>query len=151
MTTPAAMPAGWYDDPFTDHLQRYWTGESWTKETRPKVGAAVAPPTRTPVMPQAPTVAGADGAPIRDWLIPSILAIIFCAWPLAVPGLVFAIKANSAKKQDNLAVAAQQAGRARLFVILSVVLGVVVWIYLGFVIATTDMPADQGTLTPFGT
>ena len=34
--------------------------------------------------------------------------------------------------------------------ILSVVLGIVVWIYLGFVIATTEVPTDQGTLTPFG-
>ena len=35
--------------------------------------------------------------------------------------------------------------------ILSVVLGIVVWIYLGFVIATNEVPTDQGTITPFGT
>jgi hydrogenase maturation factor len=87
---------------------------------------------------------------VRDWLIPSILAIIFCAWPLAIPGLIFAIKANSAKKQGDMALAAQQAKRARLWVLLSVALGVVVWIYLGYVISTTEIPTDQGTLTPFG-
>jgi hypothetical protein len=25
-----------------------------------------------------------------------------------------------------------------------------VWVYLGFIIATTEVPTDQGTLTPFG-
>ena len=157
------MPAGWYDDPFTDHLQRYWTGDSWTKETRPRPGVAPEPTTVPPAVgPSAignstvgnstvgTSAVGPDGAPIRDWLIPSILAIIFCAWPLAIPGLIFAIKANSAKKRGDVAEAALQAKRARLWVILSVVLGVVVWIYLGFVIATTDVPTDQGTLTPFG-
>ena len=147
MTTPASMPAGWYDDPFTDHLQRYWTGDSWTKETRPRPGVVV----EAPGVPHAqPAVVDADGAPIRDWLIPSILAIIFCAWPLAIPGLIFAIKANSAKKQGDMALATQQAKRARLWVILSMVLGVVVWIYLGFIISTTELPTDQGNLTPFG-
>ena len=150
MSTPAPMPAGWYDDPFTDHLQRYWTGETWTKETRPKPGASMEPPPAYPTPPQAPAV-GPTGAPVRDWLIPSILTIIFCAWPLGIPALIFAVKANSSKKRGDMAAAADQAGKARLFVILSAVLGIVVWIYLGFVIATTEVPTDQGTITPFGT
>jgi hypothetical protein len=141
------MPAGWYDDPFTDHLQRYWTGDSWTRETRPRPGVALEQPAAyAPV----PTATVPDAAPVRDWLIPSILALIFCAWPLAIPGLIFAIKANGSRKRGDMAAAAQQAGRARLFVLLSVVLGIVVWVYLGFVIATAEMPTDQGTITPFG-
>ena len=145
------MPAGWYDDPFTDHLQRYWTGDSWTKETRPRPGSAVeTPPAYPAAAPVAPASPDASGAPVRDWLIPSILSIIFCAWPLGIPALVFAIKANGSKKRGDMAAAAQQAKTARLFVILSVVLGSVVWIYLGFIIATTEVPTDQGTLTPFG-
>ena len=150
MSTPAPMPAGWYDDPFTDHLQRYWTGETWTKETRPKPGATVEPPPVYPAAPPAPAV-GPSGAPVRDWLIPSILTIIFCAWPLGIPALIFAVKANASKKRGDMAAAADQAGKARLFVILSVVIGIVVWIYLGFIIATTEVPTDQGTITPFGT
>lgn len=144
------MPAGWYDDPFTDHLQRYWTGDSWTRETRPRPGATMpAPGLPTPPQP-APEAAGDASAPVRDWLIPSILTIIFCAWPLGIPALIFAIKANGSKKRGDMATAAQQAKTARLFVILSVVLGIVVWVYLGFIIATTEVPTDQGTLTPFG-
>ena len=150
MSTPVPMPAGWYDDPFTDHLQRYWTGDTWTKETRPKPGATVEPPPAYPAAPQAPAVAP-TGAPVRDWLIPSILTIIFCAWPLGIPALIFAVKANASKKRGDMAAAADQASKARLFVILSVVIGIVVWIYLGFIIATTEVPTDQGTITPFGT
>ena len=142
------MPAGWYDDPFTDHLQRYWTGDSWTRETRPRPGAEPEAPLLAYPSPEPPGTPPA--APVRDWLIPSILAIVFCAWPLAIPGLIFAIKANASKKRGDTAAAAHQAGRAKLFVILSVVLGIVVWVYLGFVIATTEVPTDQGTLTPFG-
>ena len=149
MTTPAPLPAGWYDDPFTDHLQRYWTGDSWTKEPRPRPGVVEPAPAAYPAA-TPPAPAASAEAPVRDWLIPSILAIIFCAWPLAIPGLIFAIRANGAKKRGDMAAAAQQAKKARLWVILSVVLGVVVWVYLGFVIATTDIPTDQGNLTPFG-
>ena len=144
------MPAGWYDDPFTDHLQRYWTGDSWTRETRPRPGATMPAP-GLPAPPQpAPAAAAPGQAPVFDWLIPSILSIIFCAWPLGIPALIFAIKANGSKKRGDMATAAKQAKTARLFVILSVVLGIVVWIYLGFIIATTEVPTDQGTLTPFG-
>lgn len=146
-TPPAPMPAGWYDDPFTDHLQRYWAGDTWTRETRPRPGMALEqPPAYAPAQPAA----GPGTAPVRDWLIPSILAIVFCAWPLAIPGLIFAIKSNGSRKRGDMAAAAQQAGRAKLFVILSVVLGIVVWVYLGFVIATTDMPTSPETITPFG-
>lgn len=143
------MPEGWYDDPFTDHLQRYWTGESWTKETRPRPDLMpVAPPP-----PLAPAYGGppADAPRIINWIVPSILALIFCAWPLAIPALIFAIKANSSLKQGDVQAAIQQSGRARLFVLLSVLLGVIVWVYLAFIIATTEVPADPGTsITPFG-
>lgn len=143
MTTPAPMPEGWYDDPFTDHLQRYWTGDSWTKETRPK--PELMPP---PVAP--PPVPASGQVKVPDYLLLSILALIFCAWPLAIPSLVFAIKANSLKGRGDIAGAMQQASRARLWLILSVVLGIIVWVYLGYTLATTDFSQQQGNpLTPF--
>jgi hypothetical protein len=108
------------------------------------------PPAYPAAPPVAPTAATPGQGQVFDWLIPSILSIIFCAWPLGIPALVFAIKANGSKKRGDMAAAAQQAKTARLFVILSVVLGIIVWIYLGFIIATTEVPTDQGTLTPFG-
>ncbi|WP_081607516.1 DUF2510 domain-containing protein [Rhodococcus triatomae] len=32
---PPAVPAGWYPDPDTALLQRYWDGTSWTERTAP--------------------------------------------------------------------------------------------------------------------
>lgn len=143
------MPAGWYDDPFTDHLQRYWTGDSWTKETRPRPD--LMPPVEAPPPAPAYGTAPAGSPRVINWIVPSILALIFCAWPLAIPALIFAIKANSSLKQGNVEAALQQSARARLFVLLSVGLGLIVWVYLGFIIATTDVPTDPGTsITPFG-
>ena len=148
MSTPAPMPAGWYDDPFTDHLQRYWTGESWTRETRPRPGA-VEPPPAYSAAPTAAVPAG-EAAKIPNYLIPSIIALLCCAWPLAIPALIFSVKANSAKNSGDVETALINARRARLWIILSAIVGIVVWVYLSYVIATTDVPTDQGTLTPFG-
>lgn len=137
-----SMPAGWYDDPFTDHLQRYWSGESWTKETRPRPD--LVPPPPPPGMP-AP-----QGQRYINYLIPSIVALLCCAWPLAVFAVVFSVQGNSAVKRGDMATALQKANRARLFIILSIVLGVVVWIYLAYVIATTEVPTTpQETINPF--
>lgn len=142
------MPAGWYDDPFTDHLQRYWTGDSWTKETRPRPGVAEPPPAYP--APHAPPVSPGEAASVPNYLIPSIIALLCCAWPLAIPALVFSVKANSAKNSGDVQTALVNARRARLWIILSAIVGIVVWVYLSYVIATTDVPTDQGTLTPFG-
>jgi len=138
-----SMPAGWYDDPFTDHLQRYWGGDSWTKETRPRPD--LMPPTPPPVPGAAPT----DQRYI-NYLIPSIIALICCAWPLAIFAVVFAVQGNSAVKRGDMATALQKANRARLFIILSMVLGIVVWIYLVYTVSTTELPQpQQDTINPF--
>ena len=140
-----SMPAGWYDDPFTDHLQRYWTGDSWTKEIRPRpdLMPEVTPPPPAPA-PQT------DAAPVRDYLIFSILALIFCAWPLAIPAIVFSIRANNLKRRGDIAQAQVEARRARLWLLLSVVLGIVVWVYLIYTLSTTDITQQQtNPLTPF--
>ena len=137
------MPAGWYDDPFTDHLQRYWGGDSWTKETRPRPD--LMPPTPPPVPGATPT----DQRYI-NYLIPSIIALICCAWPLAIPAVIFAVQGNSAVKRGDMATALQKANRARLFIILSMILGVVVWIYLVYTVSTTEIPQpQQDTINPF--
>ena len=139
-----SMPTGWYDDPFTDHLQRYWSGDSWTKETRPRPDLVPPPP------PPVPGAAAPEGQRYINYLIPSIIALLCCAWPLAIVALVFSVQGNSAIKRGDATTALQKASRARLFLILSMLLGVVVWIYLAYVVATTDVPvAPQDTINPF--
>ena len=143
------MPAGWYDDPFTDHLQRYWNGESWTKEIRPR------PDLPTPTAPPSAAVAPEGDERIPNYIVPSIIALLCCAWPLAIPALVVAIKSNSAKNAGDLPAARLSASRARFWIIASAALGIIVWLYLSYVLATSDVPAgvptDQGNLNPFGT
>jgi hypothetical protein len=34
---PTPVPAGWYPDPTTGQLQRYWDGTRWTEHTAPRV------------------------------------------------------------------------------------------------------------------
>lgn len=140
-----SMPQGWYDDPFTDELQRYWTGTSWTKETRPRTPppSHVAPTDSFPSPPTsppggrfgAPTIqapAPVDSSPpvVRDYLIPSILSLIFCFWPLAIPAVYFAVRTNSAKRSGDIETALRYSDKARLFLMISVVAGLLVAAYL---------------------
>lgn len=142
-----AMPAGWYDDPFTDHLERYWTGSSWTRETRPKDGSVAPPPiTGNSAPPPAPAVQ--DVSQVRDYLIPSILAVIFCAWPLAIIAVFFAIRTNAARKRGDLADATRNSERARLFLLLSAVVGLLIGVYLAWTIFTADTSGIQNGVIP---
>lgn len=135
------MDAGWYDDPFTDHYLRYWNGESWTKETRPKPDPSAPPP----IQPVA-------GMTVPDYLVFSIIALFCCAWPLAIPAIYFGVKTTSARNAGDMDRAKQASQRARLFLILSAVFGLVVWAYVAYVLATTDVSQiEQGTVNPFGT
>lgn len=145
MTTQ--MPAGWYEDPFTDDLMRYWNGTTWTKDTRPRIDLN-APPAPNPSAPShsAPTptgsplpVTGARGTGIPDYLIPSILAIIFCFWPLAIPAVYFAVKANRAGREGRLGEARQLADRARLFLGLSVVIGIALVVLLVLLMSSQEV------------
>lgn len=122
-------PAGWYDDPFHDDTLRYWNGETWTRDTLPKP-AAPPPATPYPVAP-AGTVEPVSGERIVDWLVPSILALLCCAWPLAIPGIVYAVRARHAVGRHDLAEAARLANNARLWVLLSAVIGIAIWLYIG--------------------
>ena len=152
------MPEGWYDDPFTDHLQRYWTGTTWTKDTRPRppepspaalTDAPLDPFTGAPMPASPPPVPSTSGTPapawnappaggapvvIRDYLILSILALIFCFWPLAIPAVYFAVRTNSAKRSGQWDQALKYSERTRLFLLLSVVGGLLVAAYLTWVV-----------------
>lgn len=143
--TPAEqMPEGWYDDPFTDHLQRYWTGTTWTKQTRPREQPAPPP---DPFIPPPSGASGSgstiikapappEGSPIivRDYLVLSVLSLVFCFWPLSIPAVYFAVRTYSAKKAGDIPTAMRYSDRARLFLILSVIAGVLVGVYLAWTV-----------------
>lgn len=57
-------PAGWYVDPSSPHLIRYWDGVQWTASTQPRQFPAVAPGSYTNATPaQPPATYSIVGAP----------------------------------------------------------------------------------------
>ena len=78
-----------------------------------------------------PAVAGK----VNTWLIPSILATVFCCLPFGIVSIIYAVGANDALAQGNFALAKDKAAAAKkwFFValicgILSQVLCVIVWV-----------------------
>lgn len=134
---PPPMPAGWYDDPFTDDQQRYWDGQSWTKETRPQefmdfpMSGSMGGTTLTAAI--APPIAEQQPVVIRDYLLWSVLTLIFCFWPLAIPAVYFSVKCMNARNRGDITEAIRFSARARLFILLSVIGG---FVLLGWVVVT---------------
>lgn len=49
-----AAPGGWYADPVDGSRERYWDGWQWTRNVRPRRGAAPSAPAAAPPPPPAP-------------------------------------------------------------------------------------------------
>lgn len=76
----------------------------------------------------APNAPGA-GAPIKNWLVESILATLCCGcWPIGVIAIVFAAQVNSKLAAGDRAGAQEAANKAKMFVLINVGVGVLVWI-----------------------
>ncbi len=58
--------AGWYPDPFSDKLQRWWTGQSWTFSTADPTTATSPPPPPREVTPLPPSVAPPPVVPPKE-------------------------------------------------------------------------------------
>jgi hypothetical protein len=86
------------------------------REPPPAGGGGVAPP----------------GANIPGYLLPaSIAATLFCCLPTGVAAIVYSAQARSKSQAGDTAGASEAAKKARMWLIISVVLGVVVaFIYL---------------------
>jgi len=69
------------------------------------------------------TRAGAEAEPqsadkvvtINTWLVPSILAAVFCCIPLGIIAIVYAARANSAVGSGNYQLAQECAGKAKIW------------------------------------
>ena len=99
---------GWYDDPLVPGGKRWWTGQSWTEETRePSTGGGWAsgktPTEPAPWVPGGATRAAPDVAlgdpwalkPVGQWLSRSFRAVaahagpllsLYCVLPVALVG-----------------------------------------------------------------
>lgn len=61
-----------------------------------------------------------------NWLIPAILATVFCGcWPLGVVAIIFAAQVDGKYHQGDYQGAQEAARKAKLFTLLAAILGVV--------------------------
>jgi Interferon-induced transmembrane protein/GYF domain 2 len=106
---------------------------------RPQAVAPVAPyaPPQYQAPPVAPYPAGYPqaGADIPDYLVASILVTLFCCVPGGIAAIIFANKANTAKRMGDLGTARQAAAQAKTWLIISVVLGLLVSVVYVFAVA----------------
>ena len=73
-----------------------------------------------------PPPAGGGSAPIPNYLVPSIIAIL-CCWPLAIPAIIFATQVNSNVAAGNIAAAQEASAKAKKFMKLAFIIGSI-WI-----------------------
>ena len=80
-----------------------------------------------------------SGPKPKNWLVESILVLLFCCWPLAIPAIIAASKVDSTYATGNYQGALDASDNARKWVIASFVVGLVANILVfAFVIATGD-------------
>ncbi|HYW74805.1 MAG TPA: CD225/dispanin family protein [Pyrinomonadaceae bacterium] len=74
-----------------------------------------------------PPPAGGGSEPIPNYLVPAIIAI-FCCWPLAIPAIIFATQVNSNVAAGNIAAAQEASAKAKKFMKLAFIVGVICWV-----------------------
>jgi len=81
-------------------------------------GVMPPPPPPVPPMPNAPVT-------INTWLIPAILATVFCCLPFGIVSIVFASRANSALGVGNYQLAQMNAEKAKTWFWVAFSVGIV--------------------------
>lgn len=85
------------------------------------------------------------GPPPSNYLIPAILATIFCCLPIGIAAIVFAAQVNGKWSAGDQAGALESAAKAKKFTIISVAVGVVVLVLYGIAAAAGVMSADSSS------
>lgn len=90
----------------------------------PPGGYGPPPPPQGGVGPQA-------GPAPDNWLVPAILATIFCCWPFGIPAILAAAKVNEYWNLGDHAGAHEQSSKAKKFTIIALCAAVGVWVLFG--------------------
>jgi Interferon-induced transmembrane protein len=86
--------------------------------------------------PPPPPYGQPAGPPPNNYLVPAILATIFCCLPFGIVAIVFAAQVNGKYQAGDVAGAQESAQRARTFTFVSVGLGLIVLVlYLVLIVA----------------
>ncbi|MGH9929778.1 MAG: CD225/dispanin family protein [Pyrinomonadaceae bacterium] len=75
----------------------------------------------------SPSASGAT-SDVQNYLIPAILATIFCCLPLGVVSIIFATQVNSKVAGGDVAGAMEASKKAKMFMFLAVGGGLLVWV-----------------------
>jgi hypothetical protein len=67
-------------------------------------------------------------ANIPNYLIPAILATVFCCLPVGVASIIFAAQVNGKLATGDTAGAAEASKKAKMFMFIAVGLGLLVWV-----------------------
>jgi uncharacterized membrane protein len=73
-----------------------------------------------------PPSGGASNIP--NYLIPAILATVFCCLPVGVASIIFATQVNSKLESGDVAGAMEASRKARMFMFIAVGSGLLVWV-----------------------
>lgn len=91
---------------------------------------------------QPPRPAAAYTGPhVKNWLMESILITVLCCVPLGIGGIVNALKVDRLAAEGDLAGARDASSKAKLFVVIGVVLGIVFSVF--YVLAKTAEILDR--------
>lgn len=74
----------------------------------------------------------------KNWLVESILVLIFCCWPFAIPAIIAATKVDSAYARGDYQGALDQSANAKKWVITSFTVGLVVSVLYFIILIATD-------------
>ncbi len=75
----------------------------------------------------SPSPSGATSE-VQNYLIPAILATIFCCLPLGVVSIIFATQVNSKVASGDIAGAMESSKKAKMFMFIAIGLGLLTWI-----------------------
>lgn len=95
------------------------------------------PPYQTPGAPPPQWHSGQPRAP-ETYLTGAILVTLFCFLPTGIAAIVFAAQVSEKWKAGDAVGAAESARKARLWVIVSVVVGCLMWVLLIAISLATD-------------
>ncbi|XP_062616075.1 proline-rich transmembrane protein 1-like [Saccostrea cucullata] len=91
-----------------NHNQSYGGNSQSVIVTQPTPGVV-------PVVPQSQ---------YRDWMIISILVLVFCFWPTGIPAVIYSKKTNNAIRDGDWAHVSIYTKHAKTFVIISLIVGI---------------------------
>nr|XP_022289250.1 proline-rich transmembrane protein 1-like [Crassostrea virginica]XP_022289251.1 proline-rich transmembrane protein 1-like [Crassostrea virginica]XP_022289252.1 proline-rich transmembrane protein 1-like [Crassostrea virginica] len=62
----------------------------------------------------------------KDWLVPAIIATIFCFWPTGIGAIVYAVKANNAARRGEGEIATTYGRHAKTLIIVTIITGIII-------------------------